>query len=191
VVRRSVSDLEEVKQMSLQAVPAVRPIRQPIRCWSDGRDAIRAAVGELHRRHPRAGEQQIARLLTERLETDGDLLEAGAVYLVHDATKTAERRARSAPTLRTAETARRQRAACQVAAKAEAQAVAGKVKEQVLLDTMVTLVTGEQKQLRFCYGRELASLGNAYCRLAAQVPAEVMIGEALVESQVRELLCAP
>jgi hypothetical protein len=87
--------------MSLQAVSTVRPLRQstPTPSWSDGRDAIRAAVRELRQCHPRAGEQQIARLLTERLEVDGELLEAGAVFLTHDA-MTAERvrRVRSAPT---------------------------------------------------------------------------------------------
>ena len=73
--------------MSLQAVSTVRSIRQstPARSWSDGRDAIHTAVRELRKHHPRAGEQQIAHLLTEQLEVDGELLEAGAIYLAHDA----------------------------------------------------------------------------------------------------------
>jgi hypothetical protein len=87
--------------MSLQAVSTVRSIRQstPARSWSDGRDAIHTAVRELRKHHPRAGEQQIAHLLTEQLEVDGELLEAVAIYLAHDA-MTAERvrRVRSAPT---------------------------------------------------------------------------------------------
>ena len=78
--------------MSLQAVSTVRSIRQstPARSWSDGRDAIHTAVRELRKHHPRAGEQQIAHLLIEQLEVDGELLEAGAIHLAHDA-MTAER----------------------------------------------------------------------------------------------------
>jgi hypothetical protein len=66
-----VSPLDGLRQRLLNAGTDARPIR--------------AAVKELHRRHPRASEQQIARLLSEQLETDGDLLEACAVYLTHDA----------------------------------------------------------------------------------------------------------
>jgi hypothetical protein len=45
--------------------------------------------------------------------------------------------------------------------------IAAKVRQGVLLDTMITLLGGETRQLRFCLGRELAELGAVYGAIAA------------------------
>jgi hypothetical protein len=172
--------------MSLQTTATVHPIRRSAapRSWSDGRDAIRAAVRELCQGHPRAGEQQIGRLLAERLEVDGALLGAGAVYLAHDALTTNRiQRGRSAPT-------QRARAARKTAEQAQVRATAAKAREIIMLDLPITLLTGESKALRYCLGRELAGLGAAYGRIAAMLQPGEMCGERLVEAQVRELLRA-
>jgi hypothetical protein len=172
--------------MSLQTTATVHPIRRSAapRSWSDGRDAIRAAVRELCQGHPRAGEQQIGRLLAERLEVDPELLGAGAVYLAHDAlTANRIQRGRAAPTPKA-------RAARKIAERAQVRVTVVKAREIILLDMPVTLLSGEQKALRYVTGRELADLGAAYEKIAEKVEPDEMIGERLTEHEVRGLLAA-
>jgi hypothetical protein len=59
-----------------------------------------------------------------------------------------------------------------------------------MLDLQVTLLSGEVRALRFVYGRELDQLGAAYSRLAERVGAESLVGEILLDVEVRELLQA-
>jgi hypothetical protein len=122
--------------------------------------------------------------LTERLEGDGDLLEAGAIYLAHDA-MTAERvhRTRSAPTPK-AQAARR------VAEQAQVRATAAKARQLILLDMPVRLLSGEAKQLRYVTGRELAELGGVYQAIAEKVGPDNFVGEVLVEAELKALLQA-
>jgi hypothetical protein len=47
-----------------------------------------------------------------------------------------------------------------------------------------------QKLLRFCLGRELEQLGDAYQRIAERVGADVMVGEALTSAEAAELMRA-
>jgi hypothetical protein len=172
--------------MSLQTTATVHPIRRSAapRSWSDGRDAIRAAVRELCQGHPRAGEQQIGRLLAERLEVDGALLGAGAVYLAHDALTTNRiQRGRSAPT-------QRARAARKTAEQAQVRATVAKAREIILLDMPVRLLSGEAKQLRYVTGRELSELGGAYQAIAEKVGPDNFVGEVMVEAEVKALLQA-
>jgi hypothetical protein len=100
--------------------------------------------------------------LANELLDDRALLVTVARDIVHKALA----RGKAKPTLKAAETARRQRVARQAASKAEARVVAGKVKEALLLDAVVPLLTGEQRALRFVYGREIDQLGAAYQRIA-------------------------
>jgi hypothetical protein len=69
--------------------------------------------------------------------------------------------------------------------------VAAKARQHILLDTAVTLATGEQKQLRYCLGFEIGQLGAAFGRIAERVGPTSMVGEVLVEAEVAELLHAP
>jgi len=66
--------------------------------------------------------------------------------------------------------------------------VAAKVREFVLFDLPVTLLNGEQKALRFCLGAEIARLGSGYSRIAERVGPASMVGEVLVEAEVKALL---
>jgi hypothetical protein len=50
------------------------------------------------------------------------------------------------------------------------------------------LLSGETKQLRYVTGRELAELGGAYQAVAVKVGDENMVGEVLVEAEVKALL---
>jgi hypothetical protein len=162
--------------------PARRSSPQTPKTWGDCRDVIRAAVRELRKRQPRADERRLGQLLAQRIEADGDLLEAGALYLAHDAlTAEQARKSRSVPTPRA-------RAARRVIEKVEVQELAAKVREQVALDMTVTLLDGTSKALRFCLGRELSSLGAAYGRIAERVGADVMVGEALTSAEAQELM---
>jgi hypothetical protein len=75
--------------------------------------------------------------------------------------------------------------------KTAVQALAAKARQQIVLDTMVTLATGEQKQLRYCLGSEIGQLGAAFGRIAERVGLTNMVGEVLVEAEVAELLRVP
>jgi hypothetical protein len=63
--------------------------------------------------------------------------------------------------------------------------IAGKVRETVLLD--LTMPNGIA--MRYCSGTQMAGLGRAYEKIAERVGA-AMVGEVMVEAEVRALLCA-
>jgi hypothetical protein len=83
------------------------------------------------------------------------------------------------------------RQSARAAEKAAVQEIAAKARQQIVLDTMVTLVSGEQKQFRYCLGAEIGHLGAAFGRIAERVGPTSMVGEVLVEAEVAELLHAP
>jgi hypothetical protein len=56
----------------------------------------------------------------------------------------------------------------------------------VLLDSMMP----NGKQMRFCTGSEMTGFSAAYQAIAAKVGPNCLVGEILVEAQVRELLCS-
>ena len=61
--------------------------------------------------------------------------------------------------------------------------VAAKVREFVLVDLPVTLLSGEEKALRFCFGAELGQLGAAFGRIDERVGPTNMAGECLTEAE--------
>jgi hypothetical protein len=67
--------------------------------------------------------------------------------------------------------------------------IAAKAREIFLLHAVVTLLSGEQKQLRFGLGAELDQLGASFQKIAAKVGPTNMVGEVLVEAEVKALLC--
>ena len=143
---------------------------------------IREVVAELHRRHPRAGEDRLAEMLVGRLEEDRHLLArcwplSRAKVLA--AAETRARQSRAAPTPR-------QRAKRQATEKAAVTAVAARVKELVLLDLMMP----NGVAMRFCSGTQMAGFGTAYEKIAERA-GTAMVGEVLVEAEVKALLCAP
>jgi hypothetical protein len=86
-------------------------------------------------------------------------------------------------TLKSAETARRQRVARQEVERQVVKAAAAKVRGQVLLD----LVMPNGVAMRYCSGKQMSSFGGAYQAIGEKV-GDAMVGEILVEHQVRELL---
>jgi hypothetical protein len=57
-----------------------------------------------------------------------------------------------------------------------------------LLDMPVTLLSGEEKPLRYCLGAELGQLGVAFSRIAEKVGPTNMVGECLTEAEAKVLL---
>jgi hypothetical protein len=150
-----------------------------------------ADVGEiiegLHRQNPSADPDQLAQLLVGKLLGDRELmLEAGRLLVEKVLAAAQARQKRSA-----AQPGTRARAERRVADQVEVKAIAAKVKATLLLDTVVTLLSGESKQLRFVTGRELAELGGAYARIAEKVGPECLVGEVICESEAKALLLAP
>jgi hypothetical protein len=142
---------------------------------------LRAVVEDLRRKHKRAGDARIAQALEEMLEDDPPLLRAAARFILD-----------RIPAVRSPSvTERTARQSARAVEKAAVQKLATAARQQIVLDTMVTLLSGETKAIRFCLGRELAALGGAFSRLAAQVPADSMLGEVVVERELAELLRAP
>jgi hypothetical protein len=142
---------------------------------------VREVIGELRHLHPRAGEGRLSELLAERLEEDRHLLLDASRILVHQigaSIAAAERLRRAAPTPR-------QRASRKAAEQAQVRAAVTKVKEAVLLD----LVMPNGIAMRYCSGTQMAGFGAAYEKIAAKV-GDAMVGEVMVESEVKALLQA-
>jgi hypothetical protein len=166
--------------MSLAVVTTPAPRRRP-------RDVLQV-IQSLRQQNPRAGEDELAELLTDELIDDRELLLGVGRDLVRKALVKAK--VRSKPTLKAAETARRQRVASQEAANQVVKAAVAAVKVKCVLDLQVTLLSGESKALRYVLGRELAELGGVYQAVAAKVGDENMVGEVLVEAELKALLQA-
>jgi hypothetical protein len=71
------------------------------------------------------------------------------------------------------------------AERAEVTKIAAKVKETLLLD----LVMPNGLAMRFCSGTQMAGFGAAYAKIAERV-GDAMVGEVMVESEVKALLQA-
>lgn len=142
---------------------------------------VREVVHDLHRRYPRMGEDRLAQMLAERIEEDRHLLLDASRLLVHQIfvvteTRKHQRKAASAPV----------RAARRVADQAEAKAIATKARQTILLD----LIMPNGKAMRFCSGTQMAGFGAAYAKIAERV-GEAMVGEVMVEAEVKALMRAP
>jgi hypothetical protein len=145
---------------------------------------LRATVEDLRRRHRRADPDEIAQFLFTTLREDDDLLLEACRFVASKtlmAIAAQQRRQQAAPS-------GRERIARKAVERQEVQAIAAKVKEQVVLDMTITLINGEQKKLRFTTGSELAKLGSAYSRLAERVGADCLVGEVLTEAEAAALL---
>jgi hypothetical protein len=135
----------------------------------------------------KADERRIAQLLAERMESNDDVREAGAHLLAHDALvaeRVIHQRSTTAPSPQ-------QRVARKVATAKVVKQLAQKARERIWLDLPIVLLSGESKQLRYVLGRELAELGGIYHAVAKKVGDENMVGEVLVEAELKALLCAP
>jgi hypothetical protein len=159
--------------MSLAAVHAVpTPRRRP-------RDVLQV-IASLRKQNPRAGESRLAELLADELLDDRDLLLDAGRHLVHKAL--ASNRPKSAAKVTAA---RRQRVARVEAETTAVVAIAAKVKAICVLDTLMP----NGIAMRYCTGIQMATYGKAYEAIAAKV-GEAMVGEVMVEHEVRKLLQA-
>jgi hypothetical protein len=141
---------------------------------------VRTTVVELRRNHPRAGENRLAEMLADRIEEDRHLLLDAARSLVQQFSAGTEgrerqRRAASAPVRTRREAVNRR----------EVTATVAKARETILLDLMMP----NGVAMRFCSGTQMAGFGTAYEKIAERVGAS-MVGEVMVEAEVRTLLCA-
>jgi hypothetical protein len=140
---------------------------------------VKQIIAGLVRENPKANAERLAALLAEELRDDDELLLSVAGDLVRKSLTPAKPK----PTLKAAETARRQRVACQVAANSEAQAVAGKVRQTVLLN----LIMPNGVAMRYCTGTQMGGFSDAYAKIAERV-GDAMVGEILVEAEIKALL---
>ena len=139
-------------------------------------------VRELRHSNPRMPEDRLAELLAERVEEDHHLLvDACRVVVrqtpIRDAERSQQRQSRKAPAA--------QRATRQEAEKAAVRQVAEKVRTVVLLDLLMPNGTA----MRYCSGTQMAGFGKAYEKIAERA-GEALVGEVLLEKDVRELLRA-
>ena len=168
------------------AFPARRSVPQSPPSWADSRKLVWDTVGELRRQNVKADECRIGQLLAERMEADDDLREASAHLLAHDALvaeRVLRQRSTTAPSPK-------QRVARKVATEKVVKQLAQKARERIWLDLPILLLSGESKQLRYVTGRELAELGGVYQAVAVKVGDENMVGEVLVEAELKALLQA-
>jgi hypothetical protein len=141
---------------------------------------VREVIHDLHRRYPRMGEDRLAQMLAERIEEDRHLLLDASRLLVHQIvavteTRKHQRKAASAPV----------RAARRVADQAEAKAIAAKARQTIMLD----LLMPNGVAMRYCSGTQMAGFGKVYAKIAEKA-GDAMVGEVMVESEVKALLQA-
>jgi hypothetical protein len=141
---------------------------------------IREAVAELHRCHPRAGANRLAEMLVEQMEEDRPLLLDAGRFLIEKILAAAETRARQSQ----AAPSPKERAARRVSERKTVQAIATKLRQTVLLDSLMP----NGKPMRYCTGQEMSGFSAAYQAIATMVGPDCLVGEILVESQIRELL---
>jgi hypothetical protein len=137
----------------------------------------------LRRQNPQAGEGQLAELLVDELIDDRELLLGVGRDLVRKALTPAKGKPKLS--LKTAETARRQRVARQEVERQAVKVAAARVRETILLD--LTMPNGIS--MRYCTGTQMAGFGTAYAKIAERV-GDAMVGEVMVESEVKALLDA-
>jgi hypothetical protein len=70
--------------------------------------------------------------------------------------------------------------------RAAVTAIAAKVRQTVLLDLVMPNVI----VMRYCTGEQMSGFGSAYQAIAVKVGAENLVGEVLLEAEVRALLQA-
>jgi hypothetical protein len=139
---------------------------------------LRAIVTDLRRKNKRANDTRIVELLQEMIEDDPVLLRCAVRFIVE------RMPAARAPSM----SERVARQSARTAEKVAVQAIAAKARQQIVLDTPITLLSGETKQLRFCLGSEIGQLGAAFGRIAERVGPTNMVGECLCEQEARQLL---
>jgi hypothetical protein len=158
---------------SLAVVPTSRPRhrRSP---------DVGALVADLRREH---GNKQASNALFELLLEDEAVARAVAAFVV-------EKLAAAAPRRRVMPTAK-ERAEHQAVERVAVKEIAAKVKAALVLDLPVTLVSGEQKQLRYMTKAELNQLGGLYVQLGARLEtSSEMCGERWTEGEVKALLAS-
>jgi hypothetical protein len=153
---------------------------QPTRLRQSPQD-IRAVVESLRRRHKAADNARTTELLLELVGEDHALLRVAVRFVVDRIA--AQRR----PTVRE----RIARQAAHAAEKVEVKALAAKARQTIMLDTLVTLPSGEQKQLRYATKAELNQAGGLYLKLAERLETpDEMCGERWTEGELKALLQA-
>jgi hypothetical protein len=168
--------------MSLSAVATLPTSRPRVR-------NVVQVIQELRRQNPRSGEGRLAELLADELTDDHELLLGVAGDLIRRALT-----AKPKPTLKAAETARRERASRQAVEKEQTTKIAANVRQQITLDAVTTLLNGGTKELRYCTAGELTELavrGSIYGRIAAKVMeaggADAMVGEIICARDLEEI----
>jgi hypothetical protein len=143
---------------------------------------VREVIAELRRANPRMGENGLSERLAERIEEDRRLLLDASRVLVRQALSAVEIvRRRRHQDGRTPE----ERAERRAAAKAEVTKLVAKVREVAVLDMLMQ----NGIAMRFNTGTQMGAYGKAYSAIAAKV-GTAMVGEVMVEAEVRELLQA-
>ena len=118
------------------------------------------------------------------MEADDDLREASAHLLSHDALvaeRVLRQRSASAPSPK-------QRIAHKVATAKAVKQLAQKARERIWARFADPALVRRVEQLRYVLGRELAELGGVYQAVAVKVGDENMVGEVLVEAELKALL---
>ena len=146
--------------------------------WS--RDNIRVIWREIKEAHPKASLERLARILSERLRDDVDLLDAAADYIASNMEAALMRYGakESAPVAPRKTEAERQRGAATRTATVES------IKQQIML---LNMEMPNGKRLRYCTGTEVLKFGDGFRRIGKKAGTK-MVGSVLNENEVRALM---
>jgi hypothetical protein len=148
--------------------------------------SIRIHIKEIQDEHPRANEEQLVRLLVERMREDDDALIAAAEYAVHLALlaqRGYQEREEESPAPRP-----RPRPAPTPAERAAREAAIDKAVKEAA--TQILLLNQEMpngKRMRYCTGNEMGKFGKGYQRIAKRCKTKT-VGSVLNEKEVRQLI---
>jgi hypothetical protein len=142
------------------------------------RDDIKIIVDQIHAEHPRVGENVLIRLVEKRLRQDDDALRAAAEYIVET---TLEARHKLDQRLNRRPASPQQNELARAATAAIVDATAKKV-------LLLALIMPNGLPMHANSGKDMASYGHAFRRIAARLRPDELVGNVLTEADVAALM---
>lgn len=157
-----------------------------------GRDSIRQYFNEIQRQNPKAGHDELVRLMCNKANEDSDCLKAAMDYVVTNFTNAQEGYARREEASTTAKASAYTRAYArsnptpEQKAEREAENVRQResIKNQIML---LNLPMANGKLARNCTGAELIKLGGSWIKLGKKIGRTKLLGQVLNEEQAKKI----
>ena len=146
----------------------------------------RSILLELYRRHPRASDDEINKMFTDRVIDDVEMLRPIIVYWLAG-NRPSLKRSQAPSTLKMPK--QRQEEITQQSERVEAikTTIKAKATQLALLNLEVVISKNKKKLLRECSGAECLKAGGWLVSIAKAIKSTEIVGDVLSESKIRKL----